>query len=779
MIRRRIRLAVCLGSLIACANGARSMAAPPEIKGVQPFGVQKGAETEVTFNGAHLSGRARLVAPFDVNQVPVVDPNTDNGVWKVKLNVPASTPLGTYPIRVQTEDGLSNPFLLTVGQFPQVGEIEVNNAPENAQVVNIPIVIEGQAAGNDVDFFRFTGKKGQRITIDAQCSRIGSGVDPTIRLTTAAGKYIASADDSPGLLTDAQLLAELPEDTDYVVELSDSRYQGGKRPTYRLTIGEVPFATEVFPIGARRGEPSGFELRGGSLAQPLITGARADDESGFNLYRLLAHAAGSPSLEVESIASITVSDLLEVREPADADAGAPPVRVATPVAINGRIDPAGDEDRFVVSTTPGQILRIKVAASDHASALDGILQILGANNAVLATADDTTSNSPASPPGKPTPILSPDPSIDFTVPANTHEITLALRDLQSRGGVGFPYRITVEPVTPTFELALSNTEISVPKGGTALVGVTIVRKGYTGPITLDVLNPPPGLTVKPGLVAAGQLVGTFSVSASADASFAPLTLKVVGRAETPAGTIVVPGQIPLVFAQQGVLPTNLMTQQGLGAAPALPPVLALEGPKEPIEVVHGYGTTLPLKFGRPEGKKGALEVTPLPLPPGLTIPALKIAEGASEGPVAVNAAVETALGTMTIGLTAKGTIDKTAATLAFPAVTLNVIRPAELQLTTPSLELKAGANVELKGKVVRKGPFKEPVTIKLAGLPAGVKADPLTLAPNQSEFTISVVADAGAKPAEAKPNVGMGFQINKKDYPIPTVPLTLKVVAAK
>ena len=99
----------------------------------------------------------------------------------------------------------------------------------------IPLVVEGQAAGNDVDYFRFPGKKGRTIVVDAQCARIGSGVDPTIRLTTAgAARFVASADDSPGLLTDARLVAVLPEDADYVVELSDSRYQGGGRPVYRL-----------------------------------------------------------------------------------------------------------------------------------------------------------------------------------------------------------------------------------------------------------------------------------------------------------------------------------------------------------------------------------------------------------------------------------------------------------------------------------------------------------------------------------------------------------------
>ena len=120
--------------------------------------------------------------------------------------------MGVYPIRVQTDDGISNPFLLAVGQLPQVDEKEENSTFETAQAIpDPPLVVEGQVAANDVDFFRFHGKKGQIIVVDAQCARIGSGIDPTIRLTSGAANrtYIASADDSPGLLTDARLTAVL------------------------------------------------------------------------------------------------------------------------------------------------------------------------------------------------------------------------------------------------------------------------------------------------------------------------------------------------------------------------------------------------------------------------------------------------------------------------------------------------------------------------------------------------------------------------------------------
>ena len=90
--------------------------------------------------------------------------------------------------------------------------------------------------------------------------------------------------------------------------------------------------------------------------------------------------------------------LPELREPADPSAS--PVRAVAPVVFNGRIDPPGDEDRFVLAVTAGQRLHIAVEASKYGSALDGVLQVLGAKGAVIANADDTTIEVPDSKPGR-------------------------------------------------------------------------------------------------------------------------------------------------------------------------------------------------------------------------------------------------------------------------------------------------------------------------------------------------------------------------------------------
>ena len=70
-------------------------------------------------------------------------------------------------------------------------------------------------------------------------------------------------------------------------------------------------------------------------------------------------------------------------------------------------------------------------------------------------------------------------------------------------------------------------------------------------------------------------------------------------------------------------------------------------------------------------------------------------------------------------------------------------------MAAPGLEIKPGATAELKGSIVRKGGYDGAVTVKINGLPAGLKADPVTVAGKESSFTVKVVADAKAAPTAA------------------------------
>ena len=786
MTRPLAAFSVAVG-LVAAAVAA-TWAEAPKLASNSPFGARRGEATEVTFFGSNLEGKARLIAPFSAEVSAVA---ADSAGWKVKITPAADTPVGVYVCRVRTDDGLSNPFLFAVGQVPQVAEKEDNGAFDLAQPIPSPSVVEGKSEGNDVDYFRFPGKKGQRIVVDAQCARIGSGVDPSIRLTTASHAYVASADDTPGLSTDARLTAILPEDTDYVIELSDSRYQGTGRAIYRLLVGPVPVADEVFPLGGRKGETIGLEFRGGTLPGPSVAAATLHpdplaDPHGFRP-RLTNHTLGiagpgEPVLDVESMPPMVVGDLPELREPTDPSP--PPLKAFAPVVFNGRIGKKSEEDKYVVVVTPGQKYRIVVDAADLGSALDGVLQVRGPDGAVLGNADDTpapTQSKAKAAAKKAAALSSPDPSLDFTVPAGMTEITLTLRDLRGEGGDGYPYRLAVKPADATpFQLSPVDDQINIPRGGTAAVAVTVTRQGFNGPIKLTLANPPPGLTVRPGRINPGQTAGALTITASPDASFELANLKLIGEAQGGPAPILVEASKTIVFAQQSGLPTNSEVQEGLPAATALPIPITLDAPTTPVEVAHGYGANVPIKAVRAAGAEDVvLTFGSLPLPAGFAIGASTIPAKAVEGGALVNVAVEGPLGPTILALTAKGTIGGKERTLAVPAVTIEVVRPAAVELSAPSAEVKAGETVEVKGKVARKGPFKEPVTVKLDALPAGLKADPVTVPPDQSEFTLKLVADPKAAAATGTAQVALAFQIAKKDYPVPTAPLSVKVVPAQ
>jgi hypothetical protein len=296
---------------------------------------------------------------------------------------------------------------------------------------------------------------------------------------------------------------------------------------------------------------------------------------------------------------------------------------------------------------------------------------------------------------------------------------------------------------------------------------------------VTISDPPAGLSVRPGTIAAGQTAGVLSLSAAIDAKFPAGALKLVGQGQGVNGPFERIAIKPVVYAQQAPLPTCSISEFGLVAAPALALPVTLETPPALIEVAHGVSATIPIKVARTKGSDGALAIAALPLPAGLTIANATIADKAAEGKVTVNAAVAVPLGTMTVALQAKGKFAGADLVFGVPAVTLSIVPPATIELTAPTLEIKPGATATLNGKIVRKGGFDGPVIVKINGLPAGLKADPVTVAGAASSFAVKITADAKSAPASAATQVAIAYQVEKKDYSVPPAALAVKVVPGK
>src|ERR1019366_6265363 len=164
------------------------------------------------------------------------------------------TPVGTYPIRVETPQGISNILLFTVGAFPEIEEEETNDSIATAQPVkSTPITVNGTLTGADRDFYRVYGKAGERRVFEVEARRCGSAIDPALEIYDARGQLLARNEDAPGIGVDARIDYTFPHEGDYFVEVHDARFSRQEQNFYRLKMGSYPYAESVFPLGGQRG----------------------------------------------------------------------------------------------------------------------------------------------------------------------------------------------------------------------------------------------------------------------------------------------------------------------------------------------------------------------------------------------------------------------------------------------------------------------------------------------------------------------------------------------
>ena len=96
-----------------------------------------------------------------------------------KLTIAADVPSGTYEVRAVGRFGISGARLFAVQRgLTEVAEKEPNDDAATAQVVPMNCAINATSDNNGDDFYRFTAKKGERVTIDCFAYRLDSQMTP-------------------------------------------------------------------------------------------------------------------------------------------------------------------------------------------------------------------------------------------------------------------------------------------------------------------------------------------------------------------------------------------------------------------------------------------------------------------------------------------------------------------------------------------------------------------------------------------------------------------------
>lgn len=736
-------------SVTIFVQSALVSAAVPRIDHILPRGGQIGKTVKLTLIGQDLSNNTHLKSTIPGALTPLAPPRNKDLIGKqlsFLLEISPEAQVGTYPIRIQTREGLSNILLFTVGAFPEITDSElkldmqlsgttVNDSFATAQPVEIPVTINGTLDSADQDFYSFEMSKGQDLIVEVEARRIGSAVDPNIEIFDSTGKWIDRNGDAVGIGVDSRLQLSAPKAGTYVVAIRDSKFSRQQQNYYRLKIANYTVADGIYPLGAKRGSTPEITFFGGNLREPLKTKVAMVTEDPAAEFVAVPVPGVLGSLPFR----IAIDNKPTLNEPSSTV----PKDLPMGTWVNGQIAVSGERDRYHLPVEPGQNWQIELqAAKLGISQLHGVLNLFDGQGAPIGTTREIGLRFKKSPLD-----VSENPNADqhitFTVPEDVTAIQVEVEDLLERGGPTFGYRLMATRRSGYFTMNIEDPELNIPLRGSAVVKVKVNRLNYLGPIRLTIPNLPPDWTMNGGNVPTLEQqgsresisVGLLTLTPNPGAIQRSADLQIWGEA-TIDGVLVRrqarnPGMKTLVSFQIGPeeqlenvapwlganLPTSIIPERAAGIELLVPHY---------VKLIQGSKTEFPFEFTARRGK-----VTPLAridrrslrqTEGGVRFVAQGGAEGENPHKGTLIVGVQPGWGParFDVALQADINIADSVETVYSQAITIDIVRPYEINPLHDSSSLQLGTNTTLVARLDRQLGFDRIVTISAENLPLGL-----------------------------------------------------------
>ena len=128
------------------------------------------------------------------------------------------------------------------------------------------------------------------------------------------------------------------------------------------------------------------------------------------------------------------------------------------------------------------------------------------------------------------PSFSKDSRVTFIAPADG-DYLVRVEDVRGLGGEDYGYHLVLRRPCPSFQVSLGTENPNIPRGGTELINVNLMRRdGFDAPVEVVAEGLPPGVTATPAVIDGDELGGILALSADASApAYSPPTWRVVAR----------------------------------------------------------------------------------------------------------------------------------------------------------------------------------------------------------------------------------------------------------
>lgn len=443
---------------------------------------------------------------------------------------------GLREIYLTTDRGASNPIRFMVDRLPEVYEQEPNDNPNKVNNVHsLPFIANGQVQPGDTDHFRFSAEKGQKLVIQTQARElipyladaVPGWFQAVVSLKDSKGNEIAFSDDYK-FNPDPVLFYEVENTGEYTLSIHDSIFRGREDFVYRISVGELPFVTSIFPLGGQEKQTAQVDLSGWNLPYDKVALSTNGSVNSMQTGMLNKEGWYSNSIKYAINAE---DELFETNENNNSIENAQ--NTNWPVILNGKIEHSGDTDFYQFEAKQGDMISAEVFARRLHSPMDPLIRLYGPDKALIKWQDDAEE-------GPNTGMLThhADPALVHTVKTpGSYYIQIA--DTQFQGGDAYAYRVQLNHQQADFDLYVTPSAIRLSPGGTALVQAHVVRKnGFKGAVRIGLFEAPTKLSVTGNRILPGQSSTTLVLRAPQKTQRANYVLNFVGTAKAQGKDIV-------------------------------------------------------------------------------------------------------------------------------------------------------------------------------------------------------------------------------------------------
>ncbi|WP_395744568.1 PPC domain-containing protein [Prosthecobacter sp.] len=715
--------------LITAACATHAFAAYPTFTTTVPNGAQRGTEVKLTVTGTQLADFESLIffSPgFTQKSVDKVEPNK----VQLTIGIAPDVPPGNHLMRIRTKTGVSHARQFFVGIFPNVEEKEPNSDFETPQVIQLNQTIEGVVQNEDVDYYRVSLKKGQRLSVEVDGLRLGYTVfDPFLAIIDKDRFEKVISDDTILHRQDGYCSYVAEEDGDYTVMIRESSYRGGGNSYYRLHVGSFRRPDVVFPAGGKIGSKTKVRLieRDGSFEEEVQLPAEIDPDF------MLFSKSQEPAPSGNPFRLVNYDNALEV-EPNEDQATAT-AAAGAPIALNGIIEKPGDVDYFKVPLKKGMTLEVQGFAQSIGSPLDSVVNIYNAKGGGMGGNDDGGGRRRL------------DSKFKVNIPADG-DYFVRVADHLERGGPNFVYRlelIAAEPdlyfASPQYTVNDNNYRqfIAVPKGGRYATLVNISRNNVSGDFKFAVQNMPQGVKLLTEL--APKDLGSVPLLFEA-APNAPLGHQVVPiNLESVDASIKTRGKLRQEFdiVRNGNVVYYTQIEDRLPVAVVEEAPYSLEIVKPAVPLVNNGILELKVVSKRKEGFKAPIRVFMIWKPNGVSsLGEQTIPEGQNECVFQLDANAGTPAGSW--NFTVMGEADAGGGRI-YNASPFTAVVTAPAYITAPAIPLVAveqGKEAVMVAKLEQLQPFEGEATAQVLGVPDTIPIEPAKITKDTKEVAFKV-----------------------------------------